>query len=153
MRSGTAKEEMDKFSATRTPTPTITPTPEPTPINPADIVQVDTTLDGATLTSDGHDKKKTITCNKFNRVMINGSGSVITIKGACRQIMINGDANQITADAAIEFVLNGTGNSLRYARFANGKQPTVAENQPGNVIEKIDFEPAKNGGAQKKRGK
>jgi len=137
-RSGIAKREMEKLSGT--PTPSISPLPTPEPIDPADIVQVDTTLEGSTLTVNGASQNKTLSCSKFDRVMINGSGSVVTINGACRQIMINGNSNQIKADAAMEFVFNGTGNSLRYSRFANGKRPTVTENRSGNVIEKTSFE-------------
>jgi len=141
MRSGTAKEEMQKFSGT--PTPTITPPPTPTPVDPADVVEADTALEGERLTVNGHSQNKTVTCTKYDRVMINGSGSTVTINGACRQIMINGDNNQVTADAAAEFVLNGTSNSLKYARFVNGKQPLIADNQAGNTVEKIAFDPAK----------
>jgi hypothetical protein len=153
VRSGTAKEEMDKFSGT--PTPTVTPAvmSTPTPIDPADIVQVDTTLEGDTLTVNGSKQNKTLTCKKFDQVMINASASVVTVSGVCRQIIVNGDGNQITADAAMEFVFNGTENSLKYARFANGRQPIISENQPGNIIEKIAFEPGKttpNGGKNKK---
>src|SRR3954464_6178288 len=99
VRSGTAKEEMDKFSGT--PTPTVTPVPTPTPIDPADIVQVDTTLEGDTLTVNGSKHNKTLTCKKFDQVMINASASVVTVSGVCRQIIVNGDGNQITADAAM----------------------------------------------------
>jgi len=151
LRSGTAKEEMEKFSGS--PTPTISPAPTPMPIDPAEIVKVDTTLDGDILTVNGQKQNKTITCSKFDQVMINGNGSVVTANGACRQIIVNGDENQITADAAMEFVFNGTGNSLRYARYANGKQPTVTENQAGNVIEKIAFEPKKIGALRSKNEK
>jgi hypothetical protein len=152
-RSGTAKEEMDKFSGT--PTPTVTPlvTSTPTPIDPADIIQVDTTLEGDTLTVNGSKQNKTLTCKKFDQVMINAGASVVTVSGVCRQIIVNGDGNQITADAAMEFVFNGTENSLKYARFANGRQPIISENQPGNNIEKIAFESGKttpNGGKNKK---
>jgi hypothetical protein len=141
MRSGTAKEEMDKFSGT--PTPTITPPPTPTPVDPADVVQVDTAQEGERLTVNGHSQNKSLTCTKYDRIMVNGSQSTATIMGACRQIMINGDNNQITADAAAEMVLNGTGNSLKYSRFVNGKQPVISENQSGNTIEKIPYTPAK----------
>src|SRR6266700_2756466 len=78
-RSGTAKEEMDKFSGT--PTPTVSLAPAPPPIDPADIVQVDPALDGDTLTVDGYAQKKTLTCNKFNRVTINGGENIVTING------------------------------------------------------------------------
>jgi hypothetical protein len=132
---------MEKFSGT--PTPTITPPPTPTPVDPADSVTVDTSQEGDRLTVNGQNQKKTVTCKKFDRVMINGSQSVVTIDGVCRQIMINGDGNQVTADAAAEFVFNGTSNSLTFKRYANGKQPVVNENQPGNVIEKTVFDRSK----------
>ncbi len=53
----------------------------------------------------------------------------------------------------MEFIFNGAENSLRYSRFANGKLPLVTENQPGNVIEKTAFEPAKNVRSQSKSEK
>ena len=142
-RSGTAKEEMEKFSGTPTQTPTASPTSTPEPIDPADIVQVDTAQEGKTLTVNNSTPNKTITCTKFDRVMVNSSGSDVTINGACRQIMVNGSSNQIKADAALEFVFNGSGNSLKYSRFVNGKRPTIAENQSGNNIEKAAYEPGK----------
>ena len=140
-RSGTAKEEMEKFSGT--PTPTITPAPTPEPVEPADVVQVDTSLEGGLLTVNNSTQNKTVTCKKFDRVMVNCSGAEITINGACRQIMVNGSSNQINADAAMEFVFNGSGNTLKYSRFVNGKRPTVTENQAGNNIETAAYEPGK----------
>jgi hypothetical protein len=131
--SGTAKNEMEKFSGTPTPYPS--PTPLATPIDPADIVQVDTSLDGDILTVNGDGLKKTLDCTKYNHVMINGNASVVTIKGACRKLTVNGDGTQITADAVMEFVFNGTDNKATYSRFPNGKRPTVTENQQGNVVE------------------
>ena len=151
MRSGTAKEEMQKFSGT--PTPTITPPPTPTPVDPADVVQVDTSLAGETLTVDGHSQNKSLNCSKYDRVMVNGGGSTVKISGACRQIMINGDGNQITADAAAEIVLNGSSNTLKYSRFVNGKRPVISENQSGNIIEKVPFGPTKTHTTQNKNAK
>ena len=69
---------------------------------------------------------------------------MIIAKGACRQIMINGDRNKITADAAMEFVLNGSENIVKYSRFPNGKQPTVIDNRGGNVVEKAPAQPTAN---------
>jgi Protein of unknown function (DUF3060). len=151
MRSGTAKEEMEKFSGS--PTPTISPTPTPTPINPADIVQVDTNQEGETLTVNGTKQNKTLVCEKFDQVMINASGSTVTITGVCRQIMVNGNGNQITADAAMDFTFNGSDNTLKYARYVNGRQPLITENQAGNTVDKIAFEPTKNSGSQNKNAK
>jgi hypothetical protein len=138
LRSGTAKDEMEKFSGS--PTPTISPVPTPTPVDPADVFKVDTAQEGDTLTVNRNEPKKTLNCAKFDQVMINSTGSVVTISGACSQIMVNGDGNRISADAVSEVVLNGTENSLKYMRFVNGKQPIVIENKPGNVIEKTAFQ-------------
>lgn len=140
-RSGTAKEEMEKFSGT--PTPTISPTPTPEPVDPADVVQVDTAQEGATLNVSNSTPNKSVTCSKFDKVMVNSSGSEVTINGVCRQIMVNGNSNRIKADAALEFIFNGTGNTLKYSRFVNGKRPTITENQSGNNVEKTAFEPGK----------
>jgi len=135
LRSGIARQEMEKYESA--PTPMIAPQPAGTPVEPMDIVQVDVTQDGGPISIDGHKQNKTTACTKFNRLKINGDDSVITVKGACRQIMINGDRNNITADAAMEFVLNGSENIVKYSRFTNGKQPSVIDPRGNNVIEKI----------------
>ena len=118
--------------------PTITPTPEATPIDPAEIVQVDTTQEGTVLTVNGDTPKQTVTCTKYDRVYVNGSGTTATIKGPCRQIMVNGDANKITADAASEFVFNSTGNQVTYSRFVNGKIPSIVDNG-SNDVQKVPY--------------
>ncbi|MFN6963746.1 MAG: DUF3060 domain-containing protein [Pyrinomonadaceae bacterium] len=138
LRSETAKREMEKFSGS--PTPSISATPTPEPIDPADVVEVDTTLDSATLSVNGDAQKERLNCGKFERVMINGSGSTVHITGACRQIMINGRSNRITADAATEFVFNGSENAVSYSRFVNGQRPLITQNQPGNTVEKKTYE-------------
>jgi hypothetical protein len=135
MRSGIAKKEMEKYELA--PTPTIAPQPTGTPIDPADIVQVDVYQEGDTISIDGLKQNKTAACTKYNRVTVNGDDSIVTVKGACRQMMINGDRNKVTADAAMEFVFNGSENVVKYSRFPNGKQPSVIDNRGGNVVEKI----------------
>jgi hypothetical protein len=134
MRSGIAKKEMEKYELA--PTPTFAPQPTGTPIDPKDIVQVDVFQEGDTISIDGLKQNKSAACKKYDRVTVNGDDSMITVKGACRQIMVNGDRNKITADAAAEFVFNGSENIVKYSRFANGKQPSVMDNQGGNVVEK-----------------
>lgn len=134
LRSGTAKREMEKF--TSTPTPPILPAPTAEPLDPADVVTVDTSQEGPSIALYGEQKKESAACTKFNRVMVNGDDRIITIKGVCRQITINGDRNKVTTDAAMEFVFNGSENTVSYSRFANGKRPVVTENRPGNNVEK-----------------
>lgn len=135
LRSGIAKEEMEKFSGT--PTPTRTPTPPEEPIDPADSVTVDTNQPMASISLDGGSKTKTANCSKFESVTLNGSKTVVTIRGNCRQIMINGDANQVTVDGVMSVVINGEDNTLKHTRYINGKRPTVTDNAGGNTIEKI----------------
>ncbi|MEQ1645064.1 MAG: DUF3060 domain-containing protein [Pyrinomonadaceae bacterium] len=141
LRSGIARQEMEKFSGT--PTPSISATPTPEPISPADIITVDTSLEGPSVNVDGYEQKKTVACPKYNRVMVNGDDNTVTVKGACSQIMINGDNNQITAEASMAYILNGTENTVKYSKYANGKRPIVTENKPGNKIEKADAIPVK----------
>lgn len=135
MRSGIAKDEMEKFVTK--PTPPIAPTPAEIPIDPADAVEVDISVEGDPISINIHEKKKTAACPKFNRIKVNGYANVITITGVCQQIMINGDRNDITADAAMEFVFNGSDNIVKYSRFPNGKRPLVTDNGPDNSAEKI----------------
>lgn len=135
MRSETAKREMEKFSGT--PTPAISPAPTEAPIDPSEVVQADVNQQGEPINVSGYDQKKSIACTKLNPVTVNGGRSVITIKGPCRHIMVNGDGNRITLDAAIAIVLNGDKNTVQYARYVNGKRPLLTVNAPGNTIEKV----------------
>ncbi|MBK6750021.1 MAG: DUF3060 domain-containing protein [Acidobacteria bacterium] len=135
LRSETAKREMEKFSGT--PTPTLAPSTPELPVDPSEIITADISMQGEMITVNGHDLKKTAACTKFNRVMISGGRNVITIKGACQLITINGDGNRIISDAALQFVINGTNNTVNYSLYVNGKRPNIKENASGNTIEKI----------------
>ncbi len=126
---------MEKFSGT--PTPALSPTPPEAPIDPSEVINVDTNVEGDKITVNGYGQKKSIACTKLNRVMISGGQNVMTITGACRQIMINGNGNQVTSDAAIEIVMNGDKNNVQYSRFVNGKRPIIKDNAGGNTVEKI----------------
>lgn len=135
LRSGIAKDEMEKFNGR--PTPTRTPEIPEEPIDPADSVTVDTSQPMASISLDGGSKAKTANCTKFESVTVNGNSSVVTIKGNCRQIMINGDGNQVIVDGVMSVVINGEDNTLKYSRYINAKRPTVTNNAGGNTIEKI----------------
>lgn len=131
LRSGIAKQEMEKYVST-SPSPA-SPTPTP-PVDSADVIEADLTRDGKLISVNGYDQRQTATCDEFNQLMVNGDRNVVTITGVCRQVMINGDGNNIAVDAAVEFVFNGTENTLWHLRFANGKHPSVIYNKPGNVV-------------------
>ena len=138
-RSDTAKREMEKFSGT--PTPTRPPIPVATPIDPSEVVRVETQVPGETISVLESKLKKTFACTKFDRVMINGDDNVLTIKGACQRIMVNGERNDITTDAAAEFLLNGNSNKIKYSRFINAKQPLISDNGDTNSIEHAPAKP------------
>ena len=135
LRSGIAKEEAEKFNGA--PTPSVSPTPTATPIDPADIVQVDTSQNGENVIFNQRQLNKPVTCIKYDDVNINIDSGTVTVKGVCRQITINGDDNKVTADAATRFVINGLGNNIGYLKYPNGQRPWVTDNGDGNIIEKI----------------
>lgn len=131
VQSGITKKAVEKYEPT--PKPSVSPTPVETPIDVADIVQVDTSLNGELISLNKPQETKTVTCDKYNQVMVNNSSNVITIKGVCSQIMINGDSNEITAEATMSVVFNGVDNTVKYSKFANGKRPIVTDNKTGNI--------------------
>lgn len=133
IQSGIAKKSVEKYMPT--PTPTVVPTPPEEPIDPADIVNVDISQQGPLISVNGPEVTKPFNCNRYNRLMVNVSNKKVTIKGACSQIMVNGDGNEIAAEGTMEFVFNGSGNNATYTKFANGKRPRVTDNG-GNLVEK-----------------
>jgi len=135
LRSGIAKEEAEEFNGA--PTPSVSPTPTAAPIDPADIVQVDTSQKGENVIFNQRQLNKPVTCIKYDDVNINIDSGTVTVKGVCRQITINGDDNKVTADAATRFVINGLGNNIGYLKYPNGQRPWVTDNGNGNIIEKI----------------
>ena len=135
VQSGMSKKGVEKFIDT--PTPSVSPKPSEAPIDPADIVQVDTSVTGPTISVNTKSDKKDLVCDKYNRVMLNGGEKVVTVKGVCSQIMMNGNNNDVTADAVMEIVFNGSGNKIRYSRYGNGKRPVITDNSGGNVAEKV----------------
>lgn len=133
VQSGISKQSVEKYSGSPTPTPKPTPTEEP--VDPADVVQVDTSVQGPSVVISRADEEKNRVCDKYNRLMINGSGKSIIVKGACSQLSINGTGNEVTVEAVSEVVFNGPGNKVRYWRIANGKRPVVSGNKD-NLVEK-----------------
>jgi len=134
VQSGITKNAVEKYGPT--PTPSVMPTPVEEPIDPKEVVMVDSSLQGPTISISESNRKRSVVCDKFNRVMVNGRDNEITVTGGCRQILINGDRNEVTAVAAAEIVLNGSDNKVRYSRYANGKRPVISDNKTGNVVEK-----------------
>lgn len=125
-------------SNSATPRPTQTPlvrTAEQ--IDPADVINVDTVEPGETLYVNEGPEKVTLKCDKYNRVMINGSENEVTITGVCSQITINGRMNRVTAVAAAEILAYGAENTVQYSKYANGKKPVVTDTSKTNTITKV----------------
>lgn len=133
-QSGTARRGVANFIPT--PTPERTATPAEAPIDPADVVNVDIMQTGPTLSVNRAPVVNTLDCNKYNRASVNVSGRTITIKGACSQVMVNGDKNDISIAAVMEIVVNGSENTIRYSKYPNGKRPIIDDNGSGNTVEK-----------------
>lgn len=134
VQSGITKNAVEKYGPT--PTPSVMPTPVEEPIDPADVVQVDTSQNGPLIAVNEANAKKTVNCDKFNQVQINGNDGEITVKGACQNITVNGDRNKIAAEAVSTVIFNGNDNTLTYSKFPNGKRPIVTDNKRTNSTEK-----------------
>jgi len=141
------------LSACGNPAPTPVaeaPVPTQTPlvriaeqIDLADVVTADISEPGETLYANKASEKLTLKCDKFNRVMINGSDNEVTITGVCSQITINGRMNRVTAVAAAEINAYGTENTVQYSKYANGKKPVVTDTSKTNTITKVAATDAK----------
>lgn len=133
VQSGMTKKGLEKYNPS--PTPEIVKQVEE-PIDPADIVNVDTAQSGPTLVVNRERGKAPLDCSKYNKVNVNGDGYTVEIKGVCKQIMVNGDRNKITGGAYTEIVLNGEDNEVKFYKYANGKRPIITQNAGANIIEK-----------------
>ena len=132
-QSEIAKKSVEDLKSSPTPA-RVQQTPEP--IDPADVVTVDTTKQGVTLFANENDGKKSLNCKEYNRVMINGSRNEIAITGVCGQIMVNGHGNKVSAVAATEILTYGGQNEVTYSKFANGIRPAVTDSSGSNTISK-----------------
>lgn len=135
VQSGITKKSVEKYAPTPTPERTVEVVEK---IEPADFVNVDTTAQGPQLSINKTTNKTTVDCNKYNKVVVNGNAQEISIKGVCKQLMINGDKNQIVAVAFSEIVLNGFENNVQYSKYANGKKPLITDNGKENTILKAN---------------
>ena len=141
VQSGITQDSLEKYKPTPTPEKIIQPTEEP--IDPADVVNVDTAAQGPTLSVNRETDKTNLNCDKYNRVTINASGMEVKITGACSRIMVNGRQNRITAVAATEITTFGRDNTVEYSKFVNGKRPVITDSSGTNTISKVEPADAK----------
>ena len=142
VQSGITKKSVEKYESS--PTPEITKaTPEP-PIDPADIVTVDTSTAGPPIAVNKSAGKKPVDCAKYNNVTVNADQQEVVIKGPCQKLMINGDGNHVTGTAFNEIVINGSDNKIEHLKYINGRRPIIADNAGGNTVTRIpELDPKK----------
>lgn len=131
VQSGISKKSVEKYAPTPTPERTVEVVEK---IDPAEVINIDVNAKGPQLSINKTTNKTTVDCNKYNKVVVNGNALEISVKGVCKQLMINGDKNQIVAVAFSEIVLNGFENNVQYSKYANGKKPLITDNGKENAI-------------------
>ena len=132
VQSGMTRKSLEEYTKTPEPVPSISPEP---PIDPADVIKADISLTGPDISVNLAEGSRSVNCTKYNRVLINAHGQKVTIKGACRQLMINGDKAIVNAEGLAEIVFNGDNNSVSHSKFVNGNRPNVSDNGSGNGVE------------------
>ena len=133
VQSGITKKSVEKYAPTPTPEKKVV---VEEPIDPADVVSVDTAAEGPKLSVNKPEEGKRVNCNKYNRVTVNGHNHEVNIVGACKQLMVNGLKNRITAAGVAEIVINGDENEVEYTKYVNGKKPLITDNGSGNTVTK-----------------
>ena len=133
VQSEIAKKSVEKYVPTPTPVRSVVPEE---PVDPADVVTVDTGVQGPSMSVNKPEEGKRVRCDKYNRVLVNGHGKEVNIQGACKQLMVNGNRNQVKAASATEIIVNGDGNTVEYSKFVNGNRPSITDNGSGNSIVK-----------------
>ena len=136
VQSGITQDSLEKYKPTPTPERIAQPTEEP--IDPAEIVNVDTSAPGPTLSVNRETDKANLNCDKYNRVTINASSMEVNITGACSRIVVNGRQNRVTAVAATEITTFGRDNTVEYSKYVNGKKPVIADSSGTNTISRVE---------------
>ena len=134
-QSGITQKSLEKYQPT--PTPERIATPPEEPIDSADVLNVDVTLDGPTLSVNQETDKKNLNCDKYNRVTVNADDQKVKITGGCSKIVVNGRGNQIDAVGATEIIAYGQNNTINYSKYVSGKKPLITDTSGTNTITKV----------------
>lgn len=95
-----------------------------------------TSATGEDIVISGHDLRKTANCNGKN-VVVDANDSVITLRGQCNEVEVNGGSNTITIDVVASIVLNSADNVVRWKKAAKGDKPKVVDESSGNKVEQV----------------
>ena len=88
------------------------------------------------LVINGHDLKKTVDCNGRS-VVVDANDSVITLRGECNELKVDGSSNTITVDSVASIVLNSADNTIRWKKAAKGDKPKVVDRSTGNKVSQV----------------
>ena len=149
VQSGITQKSLEKYQPTPTTEKIVLPPEEP--IDPADVLNIDVTVQGPTLSVNRETDKKNLNCDKYNRVTINASEQEITIKGGCSRIVVNGGANRIKAEGSTEIFTYGQNNTVEYSKYVSGKKPLINDSNGTNTISKVAPADPKTSPANSKR--
>src|SRR5258707_1338503 len=86
---------------------------------------------GADIVINGHDLRKTVDCTG-NNLIVEANDSVITARGECNELRVDGSTNTITVNVVASIVLNSADNTVRWKKAANGNKPKVVDRSTGN---------------------
>ena len=135
LQSGITQKSLEKYQPTPTPEKIATAPEEP--IDPADVLNADITLDGPTLSVNRETDKKDLNCDKYNRVTVNADEQKVKITGACSKIVVNGRGNHVSVEGSTEIVTYGQNNTVEYSKYVSGKKPIITDSNGTNTITKV----------------
>jgi hypothetical protein len=84
----------------------------------------------------GHEMRKTVNCNG-NNVVVDANDSVLTLRGKCNEVKVNGSTNSITIDEVASIVLESADNTVRWKKAAKGDKPSVTDRSTGNTVTQV----------------
>ncbi|MFZ6870696.1 DUF3060 domain-containing protein [Undibacterium sp. Di27W] len=87
--------------------------------------------DGVRMT--GNDMSKSTQCNG-QPVYIQGNGNQISLTGACPQVHVNGNENQVTIAQLGKVQLVGNDNQVKWTQALNGQEPQVQSSGNDNQV-------------------
>ena len=90
----------------------------------------------ADIVINGHDLRKTVDCTG-NNLIVEANDSVITARGECNELRVDGSTNTITVNVVASIVLNSADNTVRWKKAAKGDKPKVVDRSTGNKVEQV----------------
>ena len=100
------------------------------------VITVKATRVADDIVVNGHDLRRTFTCNG-NNVVVNANDSTLSFRGECNEIQVNGSTNTINIDAVASIVLESADNTVSWKKAAKGDAPKIVDRSTGNKVTQI----------------